>query len=204
MSNLRSENPNYILYSALKLVYIIARSASCSATQGFKWLVCVCVFVTDFSDFCGYWLHRGHPLFPLLSFQLGFSGIPENHEKTSKSYLGEASRRTPFWDPFLSFFLKKFRFSLEGLVKVRHLVLARTTGDFAQPCPAGQSRNKCRYNTPFPTKDCANGNIPPKFIEFFPIPSRLSEPSLTMGPGYDARLWTWSCHWAPRVNVCIR
>ena len=42
---------------------------------------------------------------------------------------------------FCHFFLKKFRFSLEGLVKVRYLVLARTTGDFAQPCPAGQSSN---------------------------------------------------------------
>ena len=135
-------------------------------------------------------MRRLHPLFPLVAFQLGFSGIPENHEKTEKSYLREASRRTPFWDPFLAFFsekvpffprrpgegpasrfssyqrrlrrnparrvnlvtyvtkfgilfwhffLKKFRFSLEGLVKVRHLVLARTTGDFAQPCPAGQS-----------------------------------------------------------------
>ena len=90
---------------------MFARSASFSATQGFKWLVFVCVSVTDFSDLYGYRLHRGHPLFPLLSFQLGFSGIPENDEKTSKSYLREASRRTPFWDPFLSLFSEKDPFS---------------------------------------------------------------------------------------------
>ena len=93
--------------------------------------------VTDFSDFCGWHMRRGHPLFLLVSFQLGFSGIPENHEKTEKSYLREASRRTPFWDPFFCIFLEKFRFPLEGLVMVRHLVLARRD-DFAQPCPAGQ------------------------------------------------------------------
>ena len=87
-----------------------AEGASCSATQGFKWLVSVCVYLTDFSDFYGYRLHRPDSLFPLLSFQLGFSGIPENDEKTSKSYLGEASRRTPFWDPFLSLFSEKVPF----------------------------------------------------------------------------------------------
>ena len=72
--------------------------------------VCLRVRVTDFSDFCGWHMRRGHPLFPLLSFQLGFSGIPENDEKTSKSYLREASRRTPFWDPFLAFFSEKVPF----------------------------------------------------------------------------------------------
>ena len=87
-----------------------AEGASFSATQGFKRLVCVCVLVTDFSDFCGYRLHRPRSLFPLLSFQLGFSGIPENHEKTEKSYLHEASRRTPFWDPFFVFFSEKVPF----------------------------------------------------------------------------------------------
>ena len=90
---------------------LIARSASCSATQGFKWLVCVCTSVTDFSDFCGWHMRRPRSLFPLVSFQLGFSGIPENHEKTEKSYLREASRRTPFWDPFLAFFSEKVPFS---------------------------------------------------------------------------------------------
>ena len=46
--------------------------------------------------------------------------------------------RTPFWDIFLLFlFLKKFRFSLEGLVKVRHLVLARTSDDFGATLPGG-------------------------------------------------------------------
>jgi len=89
---------------------IIARSASCSATQGFKWLVCVCVSVTHFSDFCGWHMRRLHPLFPLLTFQLGFSGIPENHEKTSKSYLRERYTRTPFWDSFLAFFSEHFPF----------------------------------------------------------------------------------------------
>ena len=89
---------------------ICAEGASCSATQGFKWLVSVCVFVTDFSDFCGYRLHRGHPLFPLVAFQLGFSGIPENHEKTSKSYLRERYTRTPFWDPFFALFSEKVPF----------------------------------------------------------------------------------------------
>ena len=89
---------------------IIARSASCSATQGFKWLVSVCTPVTDFSDFCGYSSHRGHPLFPLVSFQLGFSGIPESDAKTSISYLGERYTLTPFWDPFLSLFSEKVPF----------------------------------------------------------------------------------------------
>ena len=50
------------------------------------------------------------PLFPLLSFQLGFSGIPENHQKTEKSYLGERSRRTPFSDPFLALFSENVSF----------------------------------------------------------------------------------------------
>ena len=59
-----------------------AEGASCSATQGFKRLVSVCTMcVTDFSDFSGEHMHRGHPLFPLVSFQLGFSGIPENDGK---------------------------------------------------------------------------------------------------------------------------
>ena len=88
----------------------IARSASCSATLGFKWLVSVCTYVTDFSDFCGYSSHRLHPLFPLVSFQLGFSGIPESDAKTSISYLGERYTLTPFWDPFLSLFSEKVPF----------------------------------------------------------------------------------------------
>ena len=55
-------------------------------------------------------MRRPRTVFPLVIFQLGFSGIPENHEKTEKSYLGEASRRTPFWDPFLSLFSEKVPF----------------------------------------------------------------------------------------------
>ena len=120
-------------------VYNCAEGASFSATPGFKWLVSVCTYTRIFCDFYRLHMRRLHPVFPLLAFQLGFSGIPEKHEKTEKSYLGEASRRTPFWDPFLSLFLKKLRFVLEGLVKVRHLVLVRPGTTSAQPCPAGQS-----------------------------------------------------------------
>ena len=97
--------------------------------------------VTDFSDFCGEHMHRLHPLFPLVLFQLGFSGIPENDEKLRNRTYRSDPAGPRFGTLFWHFFLKKFRFSLEGLVKVRHLVLARTTGDFAQPCPAGQSSN---------------------------------------------------------------
>merc|ERR1711960_29946 len=78
-------------------------------------------------------MRRPRTLFPLLSFQLGFSGIPENHEKTEKSYLREAYTRTPFWDPFLALFSEKVPFFPQGLVTVRQLILARTTGGFAQP-----------------------------------------------------------------------
>ena len=119
---------------------IIARSASCSATQGFKRLVCVCsMSVTDFSDFCGYSSHRGHPIFPLLSFQLGLSGIPENHEKLANHQGGIDTAGPRFGtSPFLSFFfLKKFRFSLEGLVRVEHLILACTRSDFGATLPGG-------------------------------------------------------------------
>ena len=73
-----------------------------------------CPLVTDFGDFYGYRLRRPHPLFPLLSFQLGFSGIPGNDEKTSISPSNERYTWTPFWDPFLSFFSEKVLFSLEG------------------------------------------------------------------------------------------
>ena len=55
-------------------------------------------------------MHRPRSLFPLLSFQLGFSGIPESDAKTSISYLGERYTLTPFWDPFLSFFSEKVPF----------------------------------------------------------------------------------------------
>ena len=66
--------------------------------------------VTDFSDFREADMRRLHPVFPLVAFQLGFSGIPEIHEKTEKSYLQERSRRTLFWDPFLSLFSEKVPF----------------------------------------------------------------------------------------------
>ena len=72
--------------------------------------LCVCLSVTDFSDFYEAHMRRPRSLFLLVAFQLGFSGIPENHEKTEKSYLREASRRTPFWDPFLSLFSEKVSF----------------------------------------------------------------------------------------------
>ena len=62
------------------------KGASFSATPGFQELVCVCpMSVTDFGDFYGAHSRRPHPVFPLLAFQLGFSGIPEIHEKTEKS-----------------------------------------------------------------------------------------------------------------------
>ena len=84
-----------------------AEGASFSATPGFQELVCVCSCVTDLSDFYEAHMRRPHPLFSLVIFQLGFSGIPENHEKTAKSYLQERSRRTLFWDPFFVTFFGK-------------------------------------------------------------------------------------------------
>ena len=77
--------------------------------------LCVCLSVTDFSDFYEAHMRRLHPLFPLLSFQLGFSGIPESDAKTSISYLGERYTLTPFWDPFLSLFSEKVPFFPRGL-----------------------------------------------------------------------------------------
>ena len=119
-----------------------AEGASFSTALGFQ-TASVCLSVRPSQIlviFANGDMRRLHPHFPLVIFQLGFSGIPENHEKKSKSPCREHSRRTPLWAPFfLAFFLKKFRFSLQGLVMVRSLVLARTRGDFAQPCPAGQS-----------------------------------------------------------------
>ena len=44
-------------------------------------------------------------------FNLDFRESLKMTKKTSKSYLREASRRTPFWDPFLSFFSEKVQFS---------------------------------------------------------------------------------------------
>ena len=72
-------------------------------------------------------------------FNLDFRESP----KITKKLRNRTSRSDPagprFGTLFWHFFLKKFRFSLEGLVTVRQLILARTTGGFAQPCPAGQS-----------------------------------------------------------------
>ena len=93
------------------MVSYCAEGASFSATPGYKWLVSVCpMSVTDFIDFYHSPQRRLHPLFPLVAFQLGFSGIPEIHEKTEKSPTNEWSSRTPFWDPFLSLFSEKVPF----------------------------------------------------------------------------------------------
>ena len=108
-ANIRSLGQRFQL-RLLGIIYC-AEGASCSATQGFKRLVSVCTMsFTDFSDFCGYSSHRLHPLFPLVSFQLGFSGIPENDEKTSISPSAERYTLTPFWDPFWSLFSEKVPF----------------------------------------------------------------------------------------------
>ena len=109
-----------------------AEGVSCSATRVFYRLVFVCLSVNRFMWFLRGATDAASLLWVRHYFQLWFLGIPEKHDKTEKTHLQEWSHRTPFWDPFLAFFLKKFRFSLEGLVKVRHLVLVRTTGDFAQ------------------------------------------------------------------------
>ncbi len=82
-------------------------------------------------------MHRLHPLFPLVSFQLGFSGIHEIDEKNEKSTYRSDPARPRFGTLFCHFFLKKFSFSLEGLVKFRHLVLARTRDDFGATLPGG-------------------------------------------------------------------
>ena len=93
--------------------------------------------VTDSSDFYRLHMRRLHPVFPLLAFQLGFSGIPEIHEKTAKSRSGSDPVGPCFGTLFCYFFLKKFSFSLEGLVKVRYLVLARTRDDFGATLSGG-------------------------------------------------------------------
>ena len=66
-------------------VFICAEGASFSATPDFQELVYVCPFVTDLSDFYEAGMRRPRSLFLLVAFQLGFSGIPEIHEKTSIS-----------------------------------------------------------------------------------------------------------------------
>ena len=66
-------------------------------------------------------MRRLHPVFPLVAFHLGISGIPDPY----------------FWTFFFHFFLTKFRFFLEGLVRVEHLVLARTRSDFGATLPGG-------------------------------------------------------------------
>ena len=68
-------------------------------------------------------MRRPRSLFPLLSFQLGFSGIPENDEKTSKSYLGESSRRPPF-----------LLFLMKGVTQ-------QDSSRFSEPCKTVQFRS---------------------------------------------------------------
>ena len=97
----------------------------------------VCVSVTDFSDFYEADMRRPRTVFSLVIFQLGFSGIPEIHEKTVKSRSGSDPVGPCFGTLFCHFFLKKFRFSLQGLVRVQHLVLACTTDDFGATLPGG-------------------------------------------------------------------
>ena len=83
-------------------------------------------------------MRRLHPLFLLVIFQLGFSGIPENHEKNREIVPRRSIPPDPVLGPFfVTFFLKKFRFSLQGLVRVQHLVLARTRDDFGATLPGG-------------------------------------------------------------------
>ena len=63
-----------------------AEGASFSATPGFQELVYVDPFARIFCDFCGAHSRRPRTVFPLLAVKRGFSGIPEIHEKTEKSY----------------------------------------------------------------------------------------------------------------------
>ena len=63
-------------------------------------------YVTDLSDFYEAGMRRLHPVFPLLSFQLGFSGIPEIHEKTAKSRSGSDPVGPCFGTLFCFFFEK--------------------------------------------------------------------------------------------------
>ncbi len=55
-------------------------------------------------------------LFPLVLFQLGFSGIPENDEKLRIHHRRSDPAGPPFFFP--------------SLVRVEHLLLARTRSDF--------------------------------------------------------------------------
>ena len=70
-------------------------------------------------------------------FQLGFSGIPENGEKLRNRTYRSDTAGPRFGTLFGYFFLKKLCFSLEGLVKVRYLILARTRDDFGATLPGG-------------------------------------------------------------------
>ena len=105
------KNITYLLLSHwVPFITYCAEGASFSATRYFQELVSVCAYFRNFCDFCGGHMRRLHPVFPLLAFHLGISGIQEIHEKTAKSYQWDWSSRTPFLDSFVSLFSEKFTF----------------------------------------------------------------------------------------------
>ena len=82
---------------------------SCSATRDSKRPVFTCPSVTDIQCHVYRWFyhkqkHRLHPLFLSHLSEVGFLGIPENHEKLAhRTYTSDSA------GPFLTFFLKKSR-----------------------------------------------------------------------------------------------
>ena len=101
----------YSLDTSFEIIILhCAEGASFSATPGFQELVYVCPYVTDMSDFHGAHSRRLHPVFPLLAFGLGFSGIPEIHEKLRNRTSGIDPAGPRFWTLFCHFFQEKFSF----------------------------------------------------------------------------------------------
>ena len=70
----------------------------------------VCPSVRIFGDFYEGDMRRPDTVFPLLAFQLGFSGIPEIHEKTAKSRSVSDPVGPCFGTLFCHFFSEKVPF----------------------------------------------------------------------------------------------
>ena len=115
-----------------------AEGASFSATPGFQRLVLVCPmsapkFTSSISlsgdgvSLSGVDMRRLHPVFPLVAFQLGFSGMPEFMKKMRNHQLMNSPAGLRFETLFCHF-----------LGRVQPLVLARRTrSDFGAILPGG-------------------------------------------------------------------
>ena len=82
-------------------------------------------------------MRRGHPVSRSCYFNLDFQeSLKMTKKLRNRTYRSDTSGPR-FETLFCHFFLKRFRFSLEGLVKVRYLVLARTRDGFGATLPGG-------------------------------------------------------------------